>query len=648
MNSALWISALGWALLHALWQGLCIGAVCAMLLRALRRAHPRVRYALCALALAACVALPLAHTLWLLQPSALDLDQAVSESTPGWMLALAERLPLLVHAWACGVGLMSSRLALGLWWLHTLRRSARPAPPEWQARLDVLAHRLGLRRPVALRLLDEPAARRAGNGPLALGTRRPLVLLPVRLLKTWPAAALEALLAHELAHVRRWDYAANLLQSAAEALLFFHPVVWWLSHRMRRERELVADDLATQALGGDRHRLAAALHRLSEEQAAEPDAITGITAVTAVIALGTTNKLTRPTLAPSARGGHLLQRIERLMTPSPGHTPWKFALPALALAALTVLMQTAGLDADTEASRAEAAASRRVTGVVVDSEPEPNTVAPAALAATPAAQPEMQNAAQPHSDRPFLQLPINARHVVVMDDNHGQVLLAKDADAVVPIASLTKLVTAMVVLDARQDMTEVLRIEADDVDRVKHSTSRLAVGARMTRLDALEMALVASENRAASALGRSYPGGLAAFAQAAQAKLSSLGLRQTHIVEPTGLSPANVSTAREMALIAMAAGRYRDIQRISSDKVSSVLVNGRPREVRNTNRLVGGKGWDIRLSKTGYTEEAGRCLTMRLRDGGRDITVVLLDADGSAHRLRDASLIRKHLAQMAI
>lgn len=313
-----------------------------------------------------------------------------------------------------------------------------------------------------------------------------------------------------------------------------------------------------------------------------------------------------------------------------------------ALAALVLLTDPMGRPG---AAPDEAASVRRVSGVVTTeiALPAPLPVPVAAEAIAPA--PSVALAAPAAAD---FAMPVNARHVVVMDNSQGKLLMAKDADTVVPIASLTKLVTAMVVLDAGQDMQEQLRIESEDVDRVKHSRSQLAVGARMSRAAALELALIASENRAASALGRAYPGGMAAFARAAQAKLHSLGLRQSHIVEPTGLSPENVSTAREMALIASAAARYRDIQRISSDKVSSVLVNGRTREVRNTNRLVGGKGWDIRLSKTGYTEEAGRCLTMRLRDGGRDITVVLLDADGSAHRLRDASLIRKNLAKLAI
>jgi len=246
-----------------------------------------------------------------------------------------------------------------------------------------------------------------------------------------------------------------------------------------------------------------------------------------------------------------------------------------------------------------------------------------------------------------LRLPVNAKHVIVVDDATGKVLMARDADAVVPIASLTKLLTAMVVLDAKLDPNEKLRISDDDVDTLKHSKSRVRVGTQMTRQAALEMALMASENRAAAALARTFPGGEAGFVKAVHAKLRELGLSRTSIAEPTGLSPANTSTATEMAAITAAAARYREIERITSAKKAKVPVDGKPREIRNTNRLVGAKGWNIRVSKTGYTEEAGRCLAMRILNGKRPITVVLLDADGSANRLRDASLIRKSLARQA-
>lgn len=270
------------------------------------------------------------------------------------------------------------------------------------------------------------------------------------------------------------------------------------------------------------------------------------------------------------------------------------------------------------------------------------TLAEAKAAEPPAPAPVPDAAAaQP------LRLPVNAKHVVVVDDATGHVLMARDAAAVVPIASLTKLMTAMVILDARQHPAERLRISDDDVDRLKHSKSFVRVGTELSRQDALELALVSSDNRAASALARAYPGGESAFVQALQAKVRALGLRNTSLQEPTGLSPQNTSTAIEVARITAAAARYPEIARITSSKRATVALSGRTRELHNTNRLVGAKGWNILLSKTGYTDEAGRCLAMRMMSGARAVTVVLLDADGSAHRLRDAALIRKSLSRTA-
>jgi D-alanyl-D-alanine endopeptidase (penicillin-binding protein 7) len=573
MSADTLIAAWGAALVDFVWQGAVVGAVAALALALLRGASARWRHAVCAGGLLACLALPLAQCL---APAEV---LAAGEPAP-----LAAQLPALVGAWALGAALMGARMALGLAWVARARRRSKLAPPAWQARLDALAARVGLRRPVALRLLPDLA------GPIALGVLRPCVLLPASLLSRLPAELLEALLAHELAHVRRWDYLANLLQSAVEALLFFHPVVWWLSARLRAERELLADEIAATALGSPA-RLARALHALSELQPAS----------------------STPALAPAARGGQLLHRIERLLAPRPRATGWKLALPALLIAATSFVVQ---------AKRPEPA----------DAPPEP----PARRAA--AATPEIEPAQQ-------LRLPINARHVAVVDDATGRVLMARNADTVVPIASLTKLLTAMVVLDAKLDPNEKLRITGDDVDTLKHSQSRVRVGTQMTRRAALQMTLMASENRAAAALARTFPGGEAGFVKAVNAKVRALGLKRTRIAEATGLSPDNTSTAAEMAVITAAAARYREIERITSASKARVPVDGRPREVRNTNRLVGSKGWNIRVSKTGYTEEAGRCLAMRILNGKRPVTVVLLDADGSAQRLRDAALIRKSLAR---
>lgn len=242
---------------------------------------------------------------------------------------------------------------------------------------------------------------------------------------------------------------------------------------------------------------------------------------------------------------------------------------------------------------------------------------------------------------------VGSAHAIVVDEATGEVLLNKNAGVAAPIASLTKLMTAMVVLDAKQDADEELRIEEADTDRLKHTRSGVPVGAVLTRTALLELALMASDNRAASALARNYPGGLAAFNKAVRRKIVALGMTSTSIEEPTGLSPNNVSSAQDMAKLLRAAAGYDEISRITSQYRHTTLVNGEPRQVRNTNWLLNEPGWEILLSKTGFTREAGRCLTMRLRAAGRTVLMVLMGADGSAERILDAVNIRKWLGGAA-
>lgn len=241
-------------------------------------------------------------------------------------------------------------------------------------------------------------------------------------------------------------------------------------------------------------------------------------------------------------------------------------------------------------------------------------------------------------------LPFGSAHVVVVDDATGEVLLAKDAATAAPIASLTKLMTVMVILDAGQDLGEAVRIDEADRDTLKHTRSGVPVGALVSRDTLLELTLIASDNRAAAALARSYPGGPAAFAQATQRKIEALGLASTVLEEPTGLSPRNHSSALDMARVLQATHAYPLIAQITSQRTHAVLVNGQPWAVRNTNGLVGQPGWEILASKTGFTNDAGRCLTMRLRAGGRTVTVVLIGALASSARALDALNIRRWLA----
>ena len=232
----------------------------------------------------------------------------------------------------------------------------------------------------------------------------------------------------------------------------------------------------------------------------------------------------------------------------------------------------------------------------------------------------------------------------MIDESNGQILLEKNADNIVPIASLTKLMTAMVVLDAKQDMEAPISIDEQDVDTIKHSTSRVPVGATLPRKDVLQLALMSSDNRAAASLARTYPGGRDAFEAAVRAKLQALGMTHTTLQEPTGLSPQNTSTASDLVKMASAASNYPDITRITTDSSDRINIKGRPVEYHNTNGFVGKKGWDIMLSKTGYTVEAGRCIIMKIKAAGKNVIMVLLNAGANSTRNRDAMAVRRFVS----
>ncbi|MFC7653566.1 serine hydrolase [Pseudoduganella danionis] len=241
-------------------------------------------------------------------------------------------------------------------------------------------------------------------------------------------------------------------------------------------------------------------------------------------------------------------------------------------------------------------------------------------------------------------MPLGSQSVLVVEDDTGKVLLEKNSTVQVPIASLTKLMTAMVVLDSRADLEAPISIDKTDVDTLKHSTSRVPVGAELSRRDVLQLALMSSDNRAAASLARTFPGGPEAFKAAVNAKIRALGMSQTVIEEPTGLSPNNRSTATDLVRMASAASAYPEIRRITTDTKDIINIKGRKVEYHNTNRLVGAKGWDVGLSKTGYTEEAGRCLIMRFKSAGKNATLVLLNAKANSARMMDALNIRRFVA----
>lgn len=237
-------------------------------------------------------------------------------------------------------------------------------------------------------------------------------------------------------------------------------------------------------------------------------------------------------------------------------------------------------------------------------------------------------------------LDLRSSVALVMDQDTHEVLIDKNAQAVLPIASLTKLMTSVVVVEAEQSLDEILTISQDDVDTEKGSGSRLAVGTQLTRGEMLHLALMSSENRAAHALGRHYPGGLAAFVSAMNARASLLGMTDTRYVEPTGLSSRNQSSARDLAALVSAAYQHPLIRELSTSQEYSVAVGRRTLQYRNTNGLVRNPAWDIGLQKTGYISEAGRCLVMQAQLAGRKLIMVFLDSAGKYSRQGDAERVR--------
>ncbi len=380
------IPALGWSLLHFLWQGLLIGCVAALLLHALRNARPQARYLVACVALLLCAALPLANFAWRLADAAdtgyvlpAPIEASAIAAIPGvadghgadaalvdvdamasWEYLLRRQIPWLVLLWAAGAALMTLRLSLGLQWVRSRTLPDHyHADASWQARTNALAQRMGIRRLVRLGVSDD-----ALEGPITAGILRPIVLLPASLVSGLPPDLLEALLAHELAHVRRHDYLVNLVQSGIEIFLFYHPSVWMLSQCIRSEREQIADDLAASTLGEPR-RLALALSELDKFQF-------------------TINHFA----APAANGGDLMSRIKRLIRPDAQPLSWKMATPLLGIfAACAALYAHAMPQAVAQPAASAPAVILHVTDAddQHDVEPAPPAPpAPPAVAAPPA------------------------------------------------------------------------------------------------------------------------------------------------------------------------------------------------------------------------------------------------------------------------
>jgi D-alanyl-D-alanine endopeptidase (penicillin-binding protein 7) len=243
---------------------------------------------------------------------------------------------------------------------------------------------------------------------------------------------------------------------------------------------------------------------------------------------------------------------------------------------------------------------------------------------------------------------LRSASALVVDQSNGAVLFEKNANVQVPIASITKLMTAMVVLDAQPDMQEELIIGREDVDTHKGTRSRLGLGTSLTREEMLRLALMSSENRAAAALSRYYPGGREEFVAAMNRKAEELGLTDTHFEDPTGLTAANVSSARDLTRLAAAAHSYPEIREFSTASRYEVKIGRRMQSFHNTNRLVNNDNWEIGLSKTGYISEAGKCLVMQTWLNNKPLIIVLLDSWGKLTRIADANRIRRWVESAAL
>lgn len=230
---------------------------------------------------------------------------------------------------------------------------------------------------------------------------------------------------------------------------------------------------------------------------------------------------------------------------------------------------------------------------------------------------------------------------VVVSQRTGKVLSERNGDQVLPVASITKLMTAMVVLDAKQNMSEVLTVSNADIDRLKGTGSRLPIGARLTREEMLHIALMSSENRAASALARHYPGGERAFVEAMNVKARMLGMWNTRFVESTGLDPRNVSSASDLVKLVQAASGYPLIREFSTADEKYVRVGSGQLRYGNSNGLVREPGWSVSLSKTGFIREAGRCLVMQTWVKGEPVIMILLNSEGRYTRTADAKRIKQ-------
>ena len=240
---------------------------------------------------------------------------------------------------------------------------------------------------------------------------------------------------------------------------------------------------------------------------------------------------------------------------------------------------------------------------------------------------------------------LSSQSALILNNRTGEVLYQKNANRVMPIASISKLMSAIVTLDANLDMNEMVSITPAEIDRLKGTGSRLGIGTTLSRKELLHLSLMSSENRATHALGRTYPGGMSAFVAAMNAKAQSLGMSNSRFYEPTGLDFRNVSTAHDLSRLVAAAGKYPQIGRDSTSNYGSVYTVSGRQSYKNSNALVREGSWNVELQKTGYIREAGRSMVMKARIQNQPITIVLLNSPTSAMRVNDERQIETWMVQ---
>ncbi len=354
---------------------------------------------------------------------------------------------------------------------------------------------------------------------------------------------------------------------------------------------------------------------------------------TAVVALGVA--LNWPTLSeaatskkPDVKKAIATQAVERTK-----------AVPSKAVKAKTRQVSQSGQPIAHPSKRQRATLSAKAHGASLKKVSVKQAVSePVARVAVPAVLTAGERLGLRHSDD---ALELNSSVALVVDQDSGEVLFSKNESVVLPIASLTKLMTGLVIADANLPLDEIITITQDDVDTYKGSRSRLAVGTALSRGEMMHLALMSSENRAAHALGRSFPGGMQQFVKLMNSKAQELGMKDTRYVEPTGLLSWNQSSARDLARLVSVAYQRPILRELSTSPSYELDVGRRTLQYNNSNRLISNPEWEIGLQKTGYISEAGRCLVMQAKIAGRKLIMVFLDSTGKLSRSQDAERVRR-------